>query len=121
MSPPSDDERRADYRRTADRMHPDVELLHRAWQSTDDRLTDLRSAVETLVESNSPKALRTVIVDALREAANDPEITQALYDTMTLHARRALADYIMKRVITAVVTLVISAALAWSYIKGLAK
>jgi hypothetical protein len=57
-------------------------------------------------------------VSALREAANDPGITRVLYDTMSLHARDSLAQYIGKRVITALLALVLSTALAWGIFTG---
>ena len=96
-------------------MHPDVARLHEAVQSVDDRLTDLQAAVEAV---NDPDKLRRVIVAALREAAADPVITRAVYDTMAGHARQSLAQAIGERFLAAFAVLVIAAASAWFYVTG---
>ena len=99
-------------------MHPDVARLHLEIQQTGDRLVELRGAVEEMAQASSPDKLKAVIVASLREAAQDPAITRAVYETMTRHARSSLAQYIGERVLTALAVLAISAALAWSYITG---
>jgi hypothetical protein len=96
-------------------MHPDVEAMHRAIQSLDDQVVALRAAVETMTQQIAPTTLRSVIVASIREAASDQTI---LYDAMTRHARRSLAQYVGERVLTAFAVLAISAVLAWSYITG---
>lgn len=99
-------------------MHPDVEHLREAIHNADDNIVALRAAIETLVEQQTPELLRAAIVGALREAAQDPAITRAVYDTMTRHARTSLAQYVGERVLTAAAVLVVSAVLAWSWITG---
>jgi hypothetical protein len=94
-------------------MHPDVARLHEAIQSMDDRLTELRAAID-----GDPERMRGVIVDALREAATDPTITRAIYETMARHAGDSLAQAIGRRVLTALTVLCVAAVMAWSLITG---
>lgn len=111
---PQQDDRRRDYRvLTDDGMHPDVAALHLSVQSVEDRLTEVRAAVDELSHLNSPDVMRGVIVAAIREAAADPTVSRLMYDTMTQHAKRSLAQYVGERVITALAVLVLSGGIAW--------
>jgi hypothetical protein len=99
-------------------MHPDVEALKGAIHSLDDRVTDLRVAIDVMSDNNSHGKLSAAIVSALRQAADDPAIATALYNGVAGHARRSLAQYVGERVLAALAVLVLSAAAAWAIVTG---
>lgn len=99
-------------------MHPDVAALQAAIHSLDDRVTDLRVAIDVLADANSQARISGAIVDALRQAAADPAIATAIYIGVAGHARRSLAQYVGERVLAALAVLVLSGAAAWAIVTG---
>jgi hypothetical protein len=99
-------------------MHPHVAALRAAINSLDDRVTDLRVAIDVLADNQSQARLSGAIVEALRQAAEDPTIALKLYHGVFGQARRSFAEYIGERVIAAIAVLVLSGVAAWAIVTG---